>query len=355
MLFALLFLMASPVIQPEGATAPSRQPQLASAHGLVGMTFGSGTTIYFTASTDGGRTFNTPSKVADTAALALGRHRGPRVAIVKDAIVISAISGHTAPTGPHVHGKPQSGDLAVWRSTDRGKTWTYSTVINDVPGSAREGLHAMVSRRDGTLFAAWLDLRNKGTQLYGARSTDGGLTWSKNVLVYASPERTICECCHPTLSVDDKGRFWAMWRNVLDGSRDLYATSSDDGIHFEPAERLGTGTWKLNACPMDGGGLVVDSGKVISAWRRDSDVFLSEGGSSEKKIGTGKDVAIAHGKRGAFVAWSNSQGLQILAPNAAAPAVLAAEGAFVNLVRLQDGSVLGAWEANGSIETKRLD
>jgi hypothetical protein len=319
------------------------------------MTFGSGTTIYFTASTDGGRTFNRPAKVAETGALALGRHRGPRVAIVKDAIVISAIAGEKIATGPHAHGLPQAGDLAAWRSTDRGKTWTRSGVINDVPGSAREGLHAMVSRPDGTLFAAWLDLRGKGTQLYGARSTDGGLTWSKNVQVYASPERTICECCHPTLSVDDKGRFWAMWRNVIDGSRDLYAANSADGIHFEPAQRLGTGTWKLNACPMDGGGLVVDSGEVISAWRRESDVFLSEGGSSEKKIATGKDVAIAHGKQGVYVAWTKDKAVEILTPKAGAPAVLASEGAFVNLVRLGDGSVLAAWETNGSIETKRLD
>src|SRR5688572_2680802 len=187
MLIPILFLMTTRVIQPEGATAPSRQPQLASAHGLVAMTFGSGSTIYFASSRDGGRTFGKPSKVGETAALALGRHRGPRVAVVKDAIVISAIAGEKIATGPHAHGLPQSGDLAAWRSTDRGKTWTRFGVINDVPGSAREGLHAMVSRPDGTLFAAWLDLRDKGTQLYGARSTDGGLTWSKNVLVYSSP------------------------------------------------------------------------------------------------------------------------------------------------------------------------
>jgi hypothetical protein len=106
---------------------------------------------------------------------------------------------------------------------------------------------------------------------------------------------------------------------------------------------------------MDGGGLVVDSGKVISAWRRESDVFLSHGSSSERKIATGKDVAIAYGKDGVYVAWTKDQAIEMLTPNAGAPAVLAPAGAFVNLVRLQDGSVLAAWEANGSIETKRLN
>src|SRR6185503_18812821 len=104
MLLPMLFLMATRVIQPEGAAAPSRQPQLAAGQGMVAMTFGSGATIYFTSSSDGGLTFDRPVKVADTPALALGRHRGPRVAIAKNAIVISAISGNTVATGPHAHG-----------------------------------------------------------------------------------------------------------------------------------------------------------------------------------------------------------------------------------------------------------
>ncbi len=54
--------------------------------------------IYFTSSPDGGQTFLPPTKVADAGALALGRHRGPRIAILKDAIVISAIAGEKVAT-----------------------------------------------------------------------------------------------------------------------------------------------------------------------------------------------------------------------------------------------------------------
>ncbi len=354
MLLPALFLLAAS-IQPKEATVPSRQPQLAAAQGKVVMTFGSGPSIYFTSSADQGTTFGSPVKVADTGALALGRHRGPRIAIAKNAMVISAIAGDKVSTNAHAHGNPESGDLIAWRSTDQGKTWTRVGAINDVSGAAREGLHAMVADAKGNLFAAWLDLRSQGTKLYGARSTDGGATWSKNVEIYASPSGTICQCCAPSLAVSEDGKVWAMWRNVVDGNRDLYAAESKDGLTFAPAKKLGTGTWKLNACPMDGGGFAVNrDGAVTSAWRREGNIFLADGSRPEKQVGTGKDVAMAQTKKGTYVAWTKGTGIEVLAPGAATPRELATAGAFVSLLPFPDGSVLAAWESNGTIETKRL-
>ncbi len=354
MLLPVLFLMAAR-IQPEAVTLPSRQPQLAVRNQQVAMAFGAGAFIYFTSSPDQGRTFLPPVKVAEVGALALGRHRGPRLVILKDAMVISAVIGEKVGTGTHAHGLPEAGNLRAWRSIDQGKTWTSTSLINDVPGAAREGLHAMTGDSKGNLFATWLDLRSEGTKLYGSRSMDSGRTWSKNVMVYSSPAGTICQCCAPSLSSDEKGRIYVMWRNVIDGFRDLYVTSSADGSKFEPAKKLGDGTWKLNACPMDGGSMSVENGQVTSAWRRDSDVFLAEPGKPEKLVGTGKDVAMVKSKLGTFVAWTKDGGIQLMSPNAKAPVQLTAEGAFVNLLALPDGSVIAAWEVSGSIETKRLD
>ena len=344
MLIPVLFLMASSAgTFPAGA----RQPQLAASADLVGMTFGSGTSVYFVSSPDQGATWGVPSKVADNTTLALGRHRGPRLAMLKNAIIISAVVGGK--------GTKQADTLTAFRSTDQGKTWTRAGVINDVAESAREGLHAMTAAPDGTLFAAWLDLRAKGTKLYGAKSTDGGVTWSKNFLVYDSPDGTICQCCHPTLTVDAQGRVHAMWRNVIDGSRDFYETSSADGTHFGPARKLGTGTWKLDACPMDGGGLAIgQDGKAISAWRRETDIFLAEG-ATEQRVGPGKDVALARNGQGTYLVWTHEGGIEALTPKSAKPVVLAKVGGFAVLLPLKDGSVLAAWDTLGSIEWMRLD
>ena len=345
MLIPVLFLMANNTTAfPEGA----RQPQLAAANGLVGVAFGGGTSIYFKSSGDNGATWTPPSKVGEFTTLAIGRHRGPRLAILKNSIVISAVVGGA--------GTKQADTLTAFRSVDQGRSWTRGGVINDVPQSAREGLHAMAALPDGSLFVSWLDLRGKGTRLYGAKSIDGGQTWSKNVEVYASPDGTICQCCHPTVTVDAQGRIHAMWRNVIDGSRDFYAASSTDGIHFAPARKLGSGTWKLDACPMDGGGLVIEEGKTISAWRRETDIYLAEG-ATEILIGPGKDVALARAaKHQTYLAWTRDGGIEALTPKSAEPVKIAREGGFVTLLALpKDGGVLAAWETRESIEFKRLD
>ena len=67
--------------------------------------------------------------------------RRPPVAILKDAIVISAVVGGK--------GAKQADTLTAFRSLDRGKTWTRAGIINDVTESAREGLHAMAAAPDG--------------------------------------------------------------------------------------------------------------------------------------------------------------------------------------------------------------
>src|ERR1035437_7475459 len=253
LLLAALVALHLPPVSP---TVPNRQPQLAAAGGTMALVFGSGEAIYLARSLDNWRSFAAPSKVADLPKMLLGRHRGPRVAIGGNAIVVSAIAS-------------VPGDLLVWRSTDGGRTWSVPVAINDTPKAAREGLHAMVGDAEGHMAAAWLDDRGaKGKRLYGAFSNDAGLSWSHNVLLYESPDGTICECCDPSLAVMGHGEFAVMWRNKLGGSRDLYTLRLRDGRPVGAAVKQGDGTWKLDACPMDGGGVAVRDGQIASVWLR---------------------------------------------------------------------------------------
>jgi hypothetical protein len=106
---------------------------------------------------------------------------------------------------------------------------------------------------------------------------------------------------------------------------------------------------------MDGGGLAIHQGQPITAWRRDGEIFLAEPGKPESRIGKGKDVAIAAGNKGAYVAWSNGAAIEILAPGTTQPTQLSTGGAFVNLIALPDGSALAAWESNGTIQIDRFE
>lgn len=336
-LTALLALHLGPV----SPKAPNKQPQLAATNGAVVMVFGSGESIWFARSTDDGRTFSHPSKVAELSKLALGRHRGPRVAISGDTILVSAILSQ--------------GDLHLWRSIDAGRTWSKPAIVNDKAKATEEGLHAMAADAEGHVATVWLDDRTlKGKRLYGAFSNDGGVTWSKNVQLYQSPERTICECCHPSLVALGHGEFAVMWRNVIDGSRDFYALRIKDGQAVGAAMKQGTGTWKLEACPMDGGGIAMRNGELVSAWRREHDVYFAEPGK-ETKLGAGQDVALAVNAKGAYVIWSTPKGIEARLPGAVAATHVADSGTFPAILALPGGAVLAAWEENGGIATHRFE
>ncbi len=268
--------------------------------------------------------------------LALGRHRGPRVALTGRAVVVTAI----------LAAGRDDGDLWAWRSTDDGRTWSAPARLNAAATSAREGLHGMAAAGD-TVAVAWLDLRAPGTRIYAAVSRDGGATWSADRLVYQSPSGTVCQCCHPSVAVSARGEIAVMFRNALEGARDLHVTRSRDGGRtFEPAVKLGSGTWKLEACPMDGGGVGIDPrGAVVTAWRRETELFVARPGQPEERLGTGRDPVIAVGADGTWsVAWQGDDGLMIRDARHPEPRRLTEGGQAPALLALPEGSLLAAWE-----------
>ncbi|MCU1325414.1 MAG: BNR/Asp-box repeat protein [Bryobacterales bacterium] len=346
MTLVLALLLAVKIAPP--ADGPAKQPQIVATQTGVALTYGSGNKIYFARSEDGARTFTPPVLVAEEGSLSLGMHRGPRITTSGNTTIISAVVGRK--------GGGADGDLLAWRSTDNGKTWSKGTPINDAPGAAREGLHSMTSNGRDLVFATWLDLRDKGTRLYSAVSRDGGKSWSKNVLVQASPSGSICQCCHPSAAIGPDGRITVMFRNESAGARDMYiVASSDGGNSFGPAQKLGTGTWLLNACPMDGGGITLDpKGNLETVWRREKTIYAAIPGQPETALGTGKDATTLHGKSGLYYAWTTPGGLSAKLPGRPDPVLLDPHGAYAQLVQLPDGSVIAAWETEGSIAVQKV-
>jgi hypothetical protein len=138
-----------------------------------------------------------------------------------------------------------------------------------------------------------------------------------------------------------------MFRNAVEGARDLYVTRSRDGGRtFEPAVKLGSGNWKLEACPMDGGGLAIDGrGAVVTVWRRETELFLARPGEPEERLATGHDPVIAVGGDGSWsVAWRGEEGLLIRDAKHPEPRRLTEGGQAPVLLALPDGSLLAAWE-----------
>ncbi len=342
MLLLAAFVLSSAVLDvtPAVGFEQAKAPSVAlDQDGVVYVAFGQGNGIFLTHNRQG--SFSKPIKIAEPKALALGMRRGPKIAVKGSTLVVTAIAGE--------QGKGKDENLIAWTSKDAGATWQAPVQLNDVPASAREGLHAMAY--GGNAFvAAWLDMRSDGTLLYTSTSKDG-LKWTKNVEAYRSPSGSICECCSPSVAVDTAGKPALMWRNWLDGNRDMYLLRN--GL----PEKLGTGSWKLNACPMDGGALAIDgSGAVSTIWRREGSIFVCEPGKEERMLGQGQQPWVAMGPQGPVYAWIQSKNgrLMLLEPGAREPRVVA-EKANDPVLASSKSRVMLVWEdASGSARIRSL-
>jgi hypothetical protein len=252
----------------------------------------------------GATEFAPPAVARKVQDLAVGRRRGPRVALTDKAIVVSYIESRF--DGKRTQG---SRDLLVIRSTDLGKTWSQPRRVNSVEHSAAEGLHALAATRDGKVGALWLDPRDepKGMKLCFAESSDDGASFPSDRIVYRSPTGSICECCHPSLAYDAGGLPVAMWRNSVAGDRDLFVASSAPGKPFSEVGPAGQGHWKLAACPMDGGDMALLRGTPVTVWRREDAVFAAKKVGEEQRLGRGEQPVVAIGPKGAFAAWQEGQ------------------------------------------------
>jgi hypothetical protein len=324
------------------ADPAAREPQVAvDGRGRVFVAYGVGDEIRLAASTDGGVTFAPAVTVGRIPNMSLGMRRGPRVAATDEAVVVTAIGGP--------QGKGKDGDLFAWRSTDLGRTWAGPTRVNAADSSAREGLHGMAARPDGTVFVAWLDDRSARKEVYGARSTDSGGTWEPDRLIYRSPDGPICPCCHPSAAFAADGSLAVAWRNDLLGARDMYlARSEDGGRSFAPAVKLGRRSWVLDKCPMDGGAVAFDpEGRPTPVWTRAEQVFLG-GPGAERLLGDGVQPWAATSKAGVHALWlrRRSGPLRYLAPGADAPTTLdeSANDPAVAAGPGGRGPVVAAWE-----------
>jgi len=284
----------------QGSLAPKQPQACVGSDGVAHLVYGVGDKVHYSCSKDSGQSFEPPAVAFQVPNMSLGMRRGPRVAVAGKSIVVTAVGG--------AKGKGQDGDVLAWRSKDGGASWAGPMKVNDVVDSAREGLHAMTSGSDGTVWCVWLDLRAKKTELYASQSTDGGDSWSVNTLVYRSPEMSICQCCHPSIAIDGS-MIHVLFRNSLAGDRDMYiVTSNDGGKSFQPAKRLGLTHWSLNACPMDGGMLAVGPNrKVATVWRRAGELFFTTDNEYESPLGRGEQPWVASTTQGPIAVWTEGR------------------------------------------------
>ncbi|MDF2433800.1 MAG: hypothetical protein JWP44_3431 [Mucilaginibacter sp.] len=326
---------------PYNTISKGQQPQITTDNkGIVRVVFGGADSIFCSTSSNQGKTFSKPVLVGVVPKMHLGMARGPQLATSADYSVITAMD--------------QKGDIHFFVLKHNEGGWERKGFVNDVRSSAPEGLMNIAADKQNNFYATWLDLRaGKSNNIYfssiAVSKTD---KWLKNSLIYKSPDGHVCECCRPSIAVQGS-QVAIMFRNWLLGSRDLYLIKSNNrGETFAAAQKLGNGTWKLNACPMDGGGLSFNnSNSINTVWQRQGIVYACEPGKMEIELGNGRDCSIISNNDQEIVAMGSNGDLKLkyLKTN---KEIFIGKGSYLKTLSLPGDHILCVWQDDDTIKSK---
>ncbi|MFI5159916.1 MAG: hypothetical protein ACHQHN_01500 [Sphingobacteriales bacterium] len=325
----------------DGEIAKGSQPQVAADNkGVIRVVFGREDNIYCVKSTDEGVSFSTPVLVAHIPAMHLGMSRGPQLASSSNYSIITAMD--------------KSGDIHWFKLNNSANQWKNMGTINDLKGSAPEGLMHIAADKKDNFYAVWLDIRTgKRNQIYFSSLMHNAPHWSKNILAYQSPDGHVCECCQPHISVNGP-EVAIMFRNWLNGSRDLYVVRSlNSGASFAAPQKLGLDTWKLNGCPMDGGGINIDNkNTILTTWQRKGMVYFCEPGQPEVYIAKGRNCSISGGDN-PVVAFHNNDTVKLMEIKTKKE-ITVGNGDFLKSVLLPGNTILCVWEQDNTVRFKKV-
>jgi len=208
-----------------------------------------------------------PVKVNQSTEVPYMRQEAPALAVVGDDVFLT-----WALTHPKLNAdKPFSNELRLSRSTDSGKTFLPSILVNDdeqVIGHSFDSIHVAP---DGTLHLAWIDGREgkKEPGTFITRSTDRGRTVAKNLKV----EEDTCVCCRTSLTTGPDGTLYVAWRKVLPGEvrETVVARSTDGGSTFSSPVIVGHDKWVFPGCPHRPASVGTDRfGRLYVVWYTES-------------------------------------------------------------------------------------
>ncbi len=191
------------------------------------------------------------------------RQEAPALVVAGDDVLMT-----WAVTHPKVMpDKPFSNDLRLSRSTDGGKTFQPSVLVNDdqlVIGHSFDSIHVAP---DGVVHMAWIDGREgkKESGTFVTRSTDHGRTVEKNLKV----DENTCVCCRTSMTSGPDGTLYVAWRKILPGDirETVVARSTDGGQAFAAPVIVGHDKWVFPGCPHRPASIGTDrQGRLYVVW-----------------------------------------------------------------------------------------
>ena len=216
--------------------------------------------IYFTRSTDRGKSFTMPVNISDSTG-----DCGDSDNTVEGAVPAVAPNGdvYIVWAGPL--------GLVFKKSTNGGESFGKEKVISQMPGGwdfgmdglerangmAITGVDLSSGPNKGTLYVNWIDARNGDPDVFVMSSKDGGETWSAPVRVNDDPVK------------NGKAQFFT-WMSVdpIDGSVNV--------VFYDRRDTEGTGTKVVMARSIDGGKTFVNHKIDTPSFKCDDKAFFGD-------------------------------------------------------------------------------
>jgi hypothetical protein len=226
--------------------------------GTLWLAWMAGGQVSVASSKDSGQSFSTPVAVTkERLNLDWGPDARPKIVVDREGRISVAFS--------IFRDKAFNGQVLYTRSIDGGKSFVELQPITSSNESQR--FEALALDSDGSLFAAWLDKRNRvpveqsgqkydGAGLFFASSRDGGMTYSEARMV----KDNTCECCRLGVAFAGPGHPVVVFRNIFDGGvRDHAIVTFADPATPGEVHRVSQDNWQIAACPHHGPSLAISA------------------------------------------------------------------------------------------------
>src|SRR2546430_2688417 len=196
----------------------------------------------------------------------------PSIAVGSDGVAYLAFAGWAGPT---------TGTDVFFTKSSNGRTWMPPVRVNNDATAFAQTNPSLALDSGNNISIAWVDGRSGNQDIWFSRSTNGGQSFSANVLVNLVTTNAQTEV---RIAVDpvDSMLIHAVWTDTRAAGNPAiyYANSTDGGLSFNPSSRVNN----------DAGGADQGAPAIAVAPNRDVDVAWRDARSAATK---GTDIYAA--------------------------------------------------------------
>lgn len=278
---AVTFVKANPDIVMLRTPNQGRVPEIAQdKQGVLHLTYGKDNDAFYVQSRDGGKNFSVPVKLNQRAGtVTVGGERGAKIVFGKDGVIHAVWLGHYKLGGGVWYTRSTDGGKTFEAERNVQDTpigCDSPTIVADHTGNV------LVFWLDARLPK---DAENPVTDaIILARSTNNGKAFVKNEVVKYDFAGRACACCRLEARLSGADVYIA-FRTGYHNIRDFYLLKSSKLENNFKALRVSDDKWEMEGCPMSGADFSVEkNNRVLLSWMSNGKVYWSSASNMQAEF-----------------------------------------------------------------------